>query len=945
VQELDLRRILEAQDEVAVDGILVVSAEGEIVWVNRQYLQMWDVPEATLASGEDAGLVAHAQAKLADAAAFANRLVEIERDGEQLSRDELELLDGRTIERLGGPLRNRDGSLFGRVWFFRDITAFRATERTLRERLEHLQAVYDLAGAVDRAESVEEITRVVFDSLERLLGPNRIALLLADAGGGLRFRAWRGLSDEYRAAIEARSPALPHVENPQPLSIPDATLDPSFADLQEVLRREGLHGYAFIPLQHGDRLIGRIVLYYEEPRELGAAELRLSQALGSHMASAIARREAEEALQLSRDELAVILGGVTDGITVQEPGGRLVYANDAAATLLGVASVHDLVEADPGSILQAFEIYGEDGQPLPVDEFPGRIALAGEVPRERLLRWRARATGVDRWSIVTASPVFGDDGAVRLAINIFRDITERKRAEERVAFLAEAGDVLNRSLDWEATLREVARLAVPRIADWCVVYMRAGDGSIERLAVEHYAGRGEEVRELLARFPIDAAAAVGVPQVVRTGEPLLARETDGDSLARDVEGSGALARELDSLQVCSSMTVPLSTRGEAFGAISFVAAESRRQFEEADLDLALEVARRASTAVENARLYREAEERAQAARVLDAVGDCVFLVDSTGVVRLWNPAAELVTGLAAGDVVGRAAASAIPGWARALPSVPVAEWPEPTRPEAVPLDLGGREIWISISGVGFADGTVYAFRDISEERSVDQLKTDFVSTVSHELRTPLAAIYGASVTLRREELRLPAEQQERLLDVIGSEAERLARTINDILWASRLESDQLQLSIESCDPAELARTVLAAQAAHLPEHLEVELDAAAAPPVVRADPDKLRQVLVNLVENAVKYSPDGGRVTLRVERLGDRVRFAVADGGLGIPHGELDRIFEKFYRLDPQLTRGVGGTGLGLYICRELVRRMGGSIAVRSTLGEGSTFAVDLPAV
>jgi signal transduction histidine kinase len=117
-------------------------------------------------------------------------------------------------------------------------------------------------------------------------------------------------------------------------------------------------------------------------------------------------------------------------------------------------------------------------------------------------------------------------------------------------------------------------------------------------------------------------------------------------------------------------------------------------------------------------------------------------------------------------------------------------------------------------------------------------------------------------------------------------------------------------------------------------------------PLVAGDPDKVGRVLINLVDNAVKYSPDGGNVTMRVQGAGSCVRFAVADEGLGIPPAEQRRVFEKFYRLDPNMTRGVGGTGLGLYICRELVRRMEGRIWVESPgLGRGSTFVVELPAV
>jgi signal transduction histidine kinase len=138
-------------------------------------------------------------------------------------------------------------------------------------------------------------------------------------------------------------------------------------------------------------------------------------------------------------------------------------------------------------------------------------------------------------------------------------------------------------------------------------------------------------------------------------------------------------------------------------------------------------------------------------------------------------------------------------------------------------------------------------------------------------------------------------------------------------------------------------SVVAAARTHAPPGIELVLVRNGDVPRLVGDPDKFRQVLANLVENAVKYSPDGGRVEVRVERADGAVRFAVADSGLGIPLRERERIFDKFYRLDPNLTRGVGGTGLGLYICRELVRHMNGRIWVTSEEERGSTFFFELP--
>jgi two-component system sensor histidine kinase VicK len=327
------------------------------------------------------------------------------------------------------------------------------------------------------------------------------------------------------------------------------------------------------------------------------------------------------------------------------------------------------------------------------------------------------------------------------------------------------------------------------------------------------------------------------------------------------------------------------------------------------------------------------------------VGDGVVFVDRHGYVRTWNRAAATATGIAATAVVDRLAAEAIPGWAAIVARVPiVAAGSAAPRAESLPLDLGGRELWLSIHGVVVPDGIVYAFRDLTEERALETMRTEFVSTVSHELRTPLAAIYGAAMTLRRSDVALDEEQRARLLDVVSGEADRLARTVNDILWASRLDTGALHVTLQHCDPVVLISDVVEAQQTHLDQAHELALTLDDDLPPVLGDPDKVGRVLINLVDNAVKYSPDGGRVDVAVTRAGSHVRFRITDQGLGVPPAEQRRIFEKFYRLDPNMTRGVGGTGLGLYICRELVHRMDGRIWVESEgLGRGSTFNVELP--
>jgi PAS domain S-box-containing protein len=400
----------------------------------------------------------------------------------------------------------------------------------------------------------------------------------------------------------------------------------------------------------------------------------------------------------------------------------------------------------------------------------------------------------------------------------------------------------------------------------------------------------------------------------------------------------------------SFVTVPLAARDEVFGAVTLVTSESGRVYGDVDVAIAQELARHAASAIDNARLYRESERRGRAARALEAVGDGVVLVDRDGAIRLWNRAAETITGVAAADAVGKPIASVVQRWPEIAPLIPVASQPgEPVRAETVPVEFDGRELWISGTGVGFEEGTVYAFRDLTEERALEELKADFVATVSHELRTPLAAIYGAAQTVRRKDVQIDEEIRDQLLGVIASESERLGAIVSDLLVAGRLDAGQLPLEVERVDAVELASSVVDAARAHLPERILLELRVADGLPGVVADPGQLHQVLVNLVDNAIKYSPEGGPVSLSVahgaaSNGNHSIRFAIEDAGLGIPPSEHRRIFEKFYRLDPDITRGIGGTGLGLYICRELVRRMDGRIWVESSLGKGSTFVVELPA-
>jgi signal transduction histidine kinase len=242
-------------------------------------------------------------------------------------------------------------------------------------------------------------------------------------------------------------------------------------------------------------------------------------------------------------------------------------------------------------------------------------------------------------------------------------------------------------------------------------------------------------------------------------------------------------------------------------------------------------------------------------------------------------------------------------------------------------------------------GRIFAFRDISADRLVEQMKSDFVSTVSHELRTPLTSIYGFAETLLRQDVLFGDEERQTFLGYIASESQRLTAIVDALLNVARLDTGDLQVNIAPTDVRDVVGEVVQSAKDGATKSHEFVLDVPDEPLAANADRDKLRQVFSILLDNAVRYSRDGGRVIVGVERKNDTVEVSVADQGIGIPQADQEQIFRKFYRgADAETRSGAGGTGLGLFIARGLVTAMGGRIWVESREGEGSTFAFELPA-
>ncbi|MGA7827184.1 MAG: ATP-binding protein, partial [Geobacteraceae bacterium] len=249
--------------------------------------------------------------------------------------------------------------------------------------------------------------------------------------------------------------------------------------------------------------------------------------------------------------------------------------------------------------------------------------------------------------------------------------------------------------------------------------------------------------------------------------------------------------------------------------------------------------------------------------------------------------------------------------------------------------------WVPLLEESTLIGAVAVFHDITDLKILEKIRKDFVANVSHELRTPISVIKGYAETILSEGKNLQPEKLVQFTEVIHSHAERLAHLISDLLTLSRIESGAIPLEPVpvSILSAVNRATHLIEQNARSKEVLLNKTDALANLPDIQADPDKLEQVLINLLDNAIKFTPAGGTVTVDATDLGDRIRIDVKDTGIGIPPKDISRIFERFYRVDTARSRELGGTGLGLSIVKHIVQAHGGLVSVESTPGKGSTFS------
>jgi PAS domain S-box-containing protein len=832
----------------------------------------------------------------------------------------------------------------------------------LKEALERERFVARISARVRSELDVDELLHVAVEETAAALRVDRCFIRLGSGEDSIPIAAqWqrqgltpiesgRRLSGSNLAVRRRQTVAIENVERA--------------AELDEVggaggLLALGTRALLAVPIVVFDELIGVLALHRTEPGQWTREEVALTEAvareigLAIHVARLLRDNERRIAQQSAFFRVAAMLGqplslGATLDALAQ--AATDAFGGDAAAVLMPRGGALELaarvslpdqlapvvasgVSAEPRTLASP-KLVGDDRFDsqwrTAVYEAGLRALLAVPVASPR-----ADSRGL---AIVffAKERLFTDEDleVARHLADAARGALERSELfeAERTARalsqqLARTGSVLATELDPAAVLDEVVQQAPVLLgADACAVLTLEEDELVVGAAF------GEGTQEAVGARVSTTALLSG--DVFQSRSPVALENAAADD---HLAGADLLLEA----GYNGYLGVPLfGPEGGPSGVLA-VYARRPRSWRAEEIEALQALAGNTSAALANAELYsRVSLEKERSVAILANIADGIVAVDREGRVVLWNAAAEEITGVPQEEAIGHTTAQVLQ---RELESGGDA----PTGQRLVSILRGGDEVWLSLSEavmrdpLGAVAGRIFAFRNISADRMVEQVKSDFVAAVSHELRTPLTSIYGFAETLLRQDIPFGDEERRTFLSYIASESERLTEIVDQLLNVARLDSGDLQVERGRIDVASVVSEVV--ETAEGVQDHSFEIDLPDEPLAAEADPEKVRQVFNILVENALRYSPQGGKVTVGARRNADRVEVRVVDEGMGIPAAEREWIFRKFYRAETAARDGAAGTGLGLFIAKELVTAMGGRIWVDSTEGEGSSFAFELP--
>jgi PAS domain S-box-containing protein len=487
-------------------------------------------------------------------------------------------------------------------------------------------AIRQLMAQAAGAGSLEAVYQTALRVVQEALSVERASLLVFDAGGAMRFVAWSGLSDRYRMAVDGHSPWAIDETAAMPLLVADVEQEPSLAAFLPMLRAEAVRALAFVPLQFGTRLLGKFVLYYQEPHAFSDAEIGVVQQIADHVAFALehhrvaveleSRLVVERELRCRAETDAALREANERRLSLAMGAGRLgAWDWDIAANVVKWSSETAMIHGiDVGAFDGSMETVKRFVHRADRDRFAETVGAALAAPdSEYSIEYRiVRTDGALRWLGAQGRVIVDADGRPTRMIGVCRDVTARKRAEEASQFLASASRVFATTLAPETVIQNLVHLVVPRIADWCILQTIEADGHLKLLEIAHAnSGLTGLVRTLLTRWPSRPEHVGSAASVAASGRSQLIPRVTPEMLAARADDDPEQLAMLREMRCESAIAVPLKARGRTLGVLTLVSSDPERIYDEADLRVAEDFASRASLAIDNARLYVRARSAVQ----------------------------------------------------------------------------------------------------------------------------------------------------------------------------------------------------------------------------------------------------------------------------------------------------------------------------------------------
>lgn len=552
-----------------------------------------------------------------------------------------------------------------------------------------------------------------------------------------------------------------------------------------------------------------------------------------------------------------------------------------------------------------------------------------------------------------------------------------QQAEERQRLLNEASKKLASSLDHQITLQEIAQLIVPALADYCRIAILDEQQQIKDIAVNHIdPAQLTLVRELYQQYKDHASSTYGLQRLLETGRPeLISRVPESALLDHAGQQNPELLAIVNALGLQSYMGTPLIARGKVIGAITFSSTQPQRHYTHDDLAFAQELARRIAITLDNASLYAAAQQEIvrrqlledqllrankQLEAILKTIDDGIILQDASGKILYANQAIALLNGYQSVEELLQAPALFYERQYAVTDELgepfPPARFPgrrviAGESPVQVTVRLHEHESahvrWLLITSTAVLDGTgrpwaaLSVLHDVTQFKEQERRKDEFIAMASHELRTPLTSLRGF-LHLLGQRLRKQEDQQAlAYLERVNRQVTRLSKLVTDLLDISRMQTGQLDYSMEPFQLDALAREVVeAVQEGTASHRIQLEGQTRAS---VLGDADRVGQVLINLLTNAIRYSPNAARIIVRLSADQTDASVSVQDFGPGIAREHQQKIFERYYQVSDSSHQPFAGLGIGLYLASEIIKRHHGTIRVESVPGRGSTFSFTLP--